>query len=150
MIRLYVLMCMIALVLIFSSASANAGSEPVPVKSWKAEKSCASEFTFLINCNSGTPFSYNPSRPFITDIIMNKNPGGFVVIQAKITNSAPWRKTFRIKWDWRSANGLMSTAPADAALTMVTLGGKEQQVIQGTSTVPNPTGVVLSLFPHAK
>ncbi len=143
-------MRMIALALVFSSACANAGTEPVPVKSWQAEKPGVPEFTFLINCNSGAPFSYNPSRPFITDIMMSKNPGGFMVIQAKITNSAPWRKTFRIKWEWRSANGLMSTAPADGALTMVTLGGKEQQVIQGTSTVPNPTGVILSLFPHAK
>jgi hypothetical protein len=44
----------------------------------------------------------------------------------------------------------MSTAPSDAALAMMTLAGKEQEVIQGTSTVPNPSGVVLTLFPHAK
>ena len=81
---------------------------------------------------------------------MVKNSGGFVTIQGKITNPAPWRKTFRIRWEWKGSNGMMSSGPADEALTMITLAGKEQQVIQGTSTIPNPSAAILTFFQHAK
>jgi len=81
---------------------------------------------------------------------MVKNSGGVVTVQGKITNPAPWRKTFRIRWEWKATNGMMSTAPADDALTMVTLAGKEQQVIQGTSTIADPSAALLTFFQHAK
>ena len=127
----------------------GANASITEVKSWNSSNGLR-EFTFYINCCSGAPFRYNQKNPFLTDIVMAKNAGGFVTIQGKIANNAPWRKTFRIRWEWKSQNGLMSTAPSDAALTMVTLAGKEQAFIQGTSTVPNPMGAVLTLFPHAK
>ena len=126
-----------------------AGTSVAEVQSWNNPKGVR-EFTLYINCCSGSPYRYDPNNPFLTEITMVKNAGGFVTIQGKITNNAPWRKTFRIRWEWKSPNGLMSTAPSDAALSMVTLAGREQEVIQGTSTVPNPIGVVLTLFPHAK
>ena len=129
--------------------ASHAGEKIVKAQRWGGSE-CVPEFTVYVNCCSGTPWNYDPKKPFLTDITMAKNSGGFVTVQGKITNKAPWRKTFRLRWEWKSPNGMMSTAPADAALSMVTLAGKEQEVIQGTSTVPNPSSVVLTLFPHAK
>jgi hypothetical protein len=127
----------------------QAGDAIVKAQSWSNPEGIP-EFAVYVNCCSGTPWNYNPKHPFLTEITMAKNSGGFVTVQGKITNKAPWRKTFRMRWEWKSPNGIMSTAPSDAALTMMTLAGKEQEVIQGTSTVPNPAAVVLTLFPHAK
>jgi|GEM_PF-1949048 hypothetical protein len=143
LLRALLALCLIA------SGGLYAGTPVAEVQSWNNPKGVR-EFTLYVNCCPGTPFRYDPKNPFLTEITMAKNSGGFVTIQGKITNNAPWRKTFRIRWEWKSPNGLMSTAPSDAALTMMTLAGKEQEVIQGTSTVPNPSGVVLTLFPHAK
>ena len=126
-----------------------AGSPLVEVQKWNNPKG-SPDFTFFVNCCSGSPFSYNPKNPFITELTTVKNSGGFLTIQGKISNQAPWRKTFRIRWEWKAANGMMSSAPTDSALTMVTLAGKEQEVIQGTSTIPNPVSVVLTVFPQAK
>jgi hypothetical protein len=125
-----------------------AGSPIVEVQKWSNPK--GGDFLLYVNCCSGSPFNYNPKNPFITELAMVKNSGGFVTVQGKITNPAPWRKTFRIRWEWKAANGMMSTAPADDALTMVTLAGKEQQVIQGTSTIPDPSAALLTFFQHAK
>lgn len=130
-------------------AALTAGGPVVEVQKWSNPKGGV-DFSLCVNCCSGSPFSYNPKHPFITEITMVKNSGGFVTVQGKITNSAPWRKTFRVRWEWKAANGMMSTAPADDALTMVTLAGKEQQVIQGTSTIPDPSAAVLTFFQHAK
>jgi hypothetical protein len=142
-IRCFLSVCLVA----YGSLCAEASYKEV--QSWSNSKG-GQEFGFYVNCCAGAPVRYDPRNPFLTEITVVKNSGGFVTIQGKITNNAFWRKTFRIRWEWKSLNGLMSTAPSDAALTMVTLAGKEQEVIQGTSTVPNPTGVVLTLFPHAK
>jgi hypothetical protein len=147
MLKLLPISAVLAIVLL--QADLQAGDTIVRAQSWN-DSNGVPEFTLYVNCCSGTPWNYDPKHPFLTEITMVKNSGGFVTIQGKITNKAPWRKTFRVRWEWKSPNGLMSTAPADAALSMVTLAGKEQEVIQGTSTVPNPTSVVLSLFPHAK
>jgi hypothetical protein len=132
-----------------ASGSLVAGNSVAEVQSWNNPKGIR-DFTLYVNCCSGTPFHYNSKNPFLTEITMVKNSGGFVTIQGKITNPAPWRKTFRIRWEWKGSNGMMSSGPADEALTMITLAGKEQQVIQGTSTIPNPSAAILTFFQHAK
>ena len=138
-----------AIACILCMQGAHAGSPIVEVQKWDNSKS-GGFFTLFVNCTSGSPFSYNPKNPFLKEITMVRNTGGFVTVQCKVTNSALWRKTFRIRWEWKSSNGMLSTDPSDAALTMVTLAGGEQQIIQGTSTVPNPISVALTVFPHAK
>ena len=139
----------ILLLCLLLAAGLRAGTSVVEVQSWNNPKG-ARDFTLFVNCCSGAPFRYDIKNPFLTEITLIKNSGGFVTIQGRITNSAPWRKTFRIRWEWQSANGMVSTAPADDALSMVSLVGGEQQIIQGTSTVPNPVSATLTLFPHAK
>jgi hypothetical protein len=140
---LFLLLCVVSPVALY------AGSPIIEVQKWNNPKG-GGDFSLNINCCSGSPFSYNPKNPFITELTMVKNSGGFVTVQGKITNLAPWRKTFRVRWEWKAANGMMSTSPADDALTMVTLAGKEQQVIQGTSTIPNPSAALLTFFQHSK
>jgi len=138
-----------ALACILCMQGAHAGSPIVEVQKWNNSKP-GGFFTLFVHCTLGSPFNYNPKNPFLTEITMVKNAGGFVTVQCKVTNSAPWRKTFRIRWAWKSTDGMMCAAPSEAALAMVSLAGGEQQVIQGTSTAPNPTSVALTLFPHAK
>ena len=136
--------------LAFITTSARAGTEAIPVKIWLSEKSGVPEFTILISSCSGSPLTYNPKNPFLTELTMIRNSGGFVTVQGKITNPAPWRKTFRIGWEWRGPHSMNSTAPSDAALSMISLEGHEHRFIQGTSSIPNPTSALLTFFQHAK
>jgi len=121
-------------------------AEPVELQYWNG-KSGSKEFALYLNCTSGTPFRYDRKNPFIREINMVKNAGGFVTIQASIANPAPWRKTFRVRWQWGSASGMASTSPNDSALEMVTLAGNDLISIRGVSSIPNPTCATLTLFP---
>jgi hypothetical protein len=138
----------LALLFLLIPSGLRAGERIVEVKKWSNPK--GAEFVLNVDSCSGAPFQYNPKNPFLTELIMVRNSGGFVTIQGKITNPAPWRKTCRVRWEWKAANGMVSTTPADEALVMVTLEGHEKQILTATSTIPDPSSGTLTFFSHAK
>jgi hypothetical protein len=138
----------VTLLLLVISPVLRAGDKVVEVKKWSNPKS--GEFVLNVDCCAGAPFHYNPKNPFLTDLTMVRNSGGFVTLQGKISNPAPWRKTCRVGWSWKAANGMVSATPADEALVMVTLEGYEKRIISTTSTIPDPSSATLTIFSHAK
>jgi hypothetical protein len=113
-----------------------------PFQIWKSEKG-AHILSFFVNFASGAPFKAKA----IGDASITKDNQGFVTIQVPILNSAGGRKTAKIRWEWKKANGMVAHSPAANALRMINISGRDQQVIQATSSVSNPSSVTLTFYP---
>jgi hypothetical protein len=123
-------------------APKNFAQAAEPFQYWKSEKG-AQVLAFFVNFASGAPFK----AASIGEATITKDNQGFVTIQVPVSNSSRGRKTAKIRWEWKKANGMVARSPTGNALRMINIPGRDQHVIQSTSSVSNPSSVTLTFYP---
>jgi hypothetical protein len=76
--------------------------------------------------------------------------GGLVDVQVPVSNPSSKSQYFRYSWQWIGPDGLSTTDPARQVWRTAFIDPRDFTSLSSTSTVADPTAVVLRLAPINK
>jgi hypothetical protein len=132
----------LAACILTAGCSTTGSNSSQPIQIWKNEKG-QDILAFYIRSTSGAPFNSKS----IGEAVIIKDDQGFVSIQVPITNSAPFRKTANIGWEWARANGMVARSPLGNSLRAINIAAGDTQLIRSVSSSPEPRVVTLTIHP---
>jgi hypothetical protein len=86
-----------------------------------------------------------PARKFL--VMERMNSQGLVDVQVAVANPSSSAKKFRYSWQWMGPDALSTTDPAREVWRTGFIEGNDTATLSSTSTVPDPSSVMLRISP---